>query len=92
VRLLDIVVTGGQSGEAVQFQKQGRPHQIQALLTSQSGATVTATLNLEDKQGPQSFKVKGDRIVKVRLTFPDAHGIEAGRFLAVAEVEFFHRR
>ncbi|HZM76555.1 MAG TPA: zinc ribbon domain-containing protein [Candidatus Limnocylindrales bacterium] len=92
VRLLDIVVTGGQSGEAVQFQKQGRPHEIQALMTSQSGATVTAKFNLEDKQGAQSFKVKGDRINKVRLTFVDAHGMQPGRYLAVAEMEFFYRQ
>jgi hypothetical protein len=92
VRLLDIVVTGGQSGDAVQFQKQGRPHVIKALLSSQNGATVTTTLNLDDKQGAQSFKVKGDRIVKVRLTFVDASGIRPGRYLAVAEVEFFYRQ
>jgi hypothetical protein len=92
VRLLDIVVTGGQSGDAVQFQKQGRPHEIRALLTSQNGTTVTATLNLDDRQGAQSFKVKGDRIVKVRLTFVSVYGLQAGRYLAVAEVEFFYRQ
>jgi hypothetical protein len=92
VRLLDIVVTGGQSGDAVQFQKQARPHEIKVLLTSQTGATVTATLNLDDKQGAQSFTVKGDRIVKIRLTFVDANGIQPGRYLAVAEVEFFYRK
>ena len=62
------------------------------LLTSQSGATTTATLNLDDKQGAQSFQVKGDRIVKVRLTFVDASGMRPGRYLAVAEVEFFYRQ
>jgi hypothetical protein len=92
VRLLDIVVTGGQSGDAVQFQKQGRPHEIRVLLTSQSGATVTATLTMDDKQGAQSFKVKGDRITKVKLTFVDALGMRSGRYLAVAEVEFFYRQ
>jgi len=92
VRLLDIVVTGGQSGDAVPFQKQGRPHEIRVLMTGQNGSTVTATLNLEDKQGPQSFKVKADRITKVRLTFLDANGMQSGRYLAVAEVEFFYRQ
>ena len=92
VRLLDIVVTGGQSGDAVPFQKQGRPHQIRVVMTAQNGKTVTATLTMQDKQGAQSFKVRADRITKVRLTFVDASGMQPGRFLAVAEVEFFYRQ
>ena len=91
VRLLDIVVTGGQDGESVEFQKQGRPNEIDAVLTSQDGKTTTSRLVMEDRQGAQTFKVKGDRVVKIRLSFVSAHGMEPGRFMAVAEVEFFYR-
>jgi hypothetical protein len=92
VRLLDLIVTGGQHGESsVEFQKQGRPDRVEAVLTSQDGKTVTTRLVMEDRNGPQSFQAKGDRIVKVKLTFLSAHGMQPGRFMAVAEVEFFYR-
>jgi hypothetical protein len=91
VRLLYLVITGGQSSDAIEFQKQGRPYQVVATLTSEGGRTTSTVLTLRDQAGPQRVTVKGDRVTRVRLTFRSAHGMAAGRFMAVGELEFFVR-
>jgi len=91
VRLLDVVVTGGRSSDAQQFQAQGRPYEVDVTLSTQDGRSITARVVMQDKAGEQKFSVKADRVVKVRLTFRSAHGMAPGRYLAVAEVEFFAR-
>jgi hypothetical protein len=91
VRLLDVVVTGGQAADAEQFQKQGRPNQIELSLVDSRGATTVRTIGMQDKAGPQKFEIKADDVVRVRLTVKSAYGMAANRYLAIAEVEFFAR-
>lgn len=91
IRLLDIIVTPGQSGDAIKFQAQGRPFEVDVILTRSDGTTATKRISVQDKPGPQTFKVKGDNVVKIRLTFVSAHGMKSNGYMAVAELEFFGR-
>lgn len=91
IRLLDIILSPGQSDDPIKFQAQGRPFEVDVTTTTGNGQTAAKRIVVQDKPGPQTFTVKRDNVVKVRLTFVSAHGMKAGGFMAVAEVELFGR-
>jgi hypothetical protein len=91
IRLLRIVVTGGQSTEPELFQQQARPHELTLIATAEDGTATTVDLVVRDQPGPQPFPVAVDDVVTVRLEIGSAHGMERGRYLAIGEIELFGR-
>jgi hypothetical protein len=91
VRLVSIIVTSGSSTDRPEFLKQARPHDVDVELETKGGKRITERISLLDKVGGQSFPVKGSDVVKVRLVVRSAYGAEAGRLVAVAELELFVR-
>jgi hypothetical protein len=91
IRLLRIVITGGQSTEPEQFQEQARPHELTLTATAEDGTATTVDLVVRDQPGPQPFPLTADDVVTVRLEIESAHGMERGRYLAIGEIELFGR-
>lgn len=92
VRLLDLVVHPGSSPVAEKFLTQARPSTVLITVTSKDGRTTVRTVRLADVPGGQRFHVAVSDAVRVRLTVQGAYGAGEGRYLALAEVEFFRRR
>jgi hypothetical protein len=90
-RLLEVIVTTGVSPDKQQFLAQGRPHEVDVTVTDASGKVEQVGINLHDAPGGQTFKVKMDDAVRVRLTIKSAYGTGAGKVCALAELEIFVR-
>jgi len=91
VRLLDVIVTPGVSGDKKEFLEQGRPKELDVTVTDTRGRTHTTTIKLRDEPGGQRFSVKASDAVRVRFTIRSSYGVPPGRLVAVAELEFFAR-
>ncbi|MGH3243581.1 MAG: NADase-type glycan-binding domain-containing protein, partial [Spirillospora sp.] len=90
-RLLNMIVTPGISKQPDKFATQARPQILDATIISSDGKRRTTALTLDDAPGPQKLKLRGDNVVKVRLTIRSAYGVASNRQVCIAEVEFFTR-
>ncbi|MFC4909638.1 discoidin domain-containing protein [Actinomadura gamaensis] len=89
--LLNVIITPGVSKQPDQYAKQARPQVIEAKLTSSDGRSVIRTLNLDDAPGPQKLRLRGRKVVTVRLTLKAAYGAGPTVQVGITEVEFFGR-
>lgn len=90
-RLLNVIVTSGVSTRPDQYATQARPQILDATVFSSDGTKKTTELRLDDAPGPQKLKLRGDDVVRVRLTIRSAYGIARNRQVCIAEIEFFTR-
>ncbi|GGZ31432.1 hypothetical protein GCM10010387_26730 [Streptomyces inusitatus] len=94
VKVRRIIVFSGVSARRDEFLTQARPAGITVTFVAESGERTTKRIRLKDQPGQQTFEVRGDRVVGVRLTTDAAYGTGTGadRRPAIAEVEFFGSR
>lgn len=90
-RLVGVIITNGASTAPEDYAKQARALQIDMEVTSRDGGTVRKRLALSDKPGPQTFPTGISDATSIRLTLDAPAGLDQGRHLALAEVEFFQR-
>ncbi|WP_329191601.1 MULTISPECIES: zinc ribbon domain-containing protein [unclassified Streptomyces] len=90
-RLVGVIVTNGASPSPEEYARQGRALQIEMEVTARDGAKHHKSLTLSDKPGPQTFPTGINDATSIRLTLDAPAGLDQGRHLALAEVEFFQR-
>ncbi|MGW7190990.1 zinc ribbon domain-containing protein, partial [Streptomyces sp. NPDC054838] len=90
-RLVGVIVTNGASPSPEEYARQGRALRIEMEVTVRDGGTVRKSLALSDKPGPQTFTTGISDATSTRLTLDAPAGLDQGRHLALAEVEFFQR-
>ncbi|MFC4055806.1 hypothetical protein ACFOY4_39485 [Actinomadura syzygii] len=90
-RLLNVIITPGVSKQPDQYATQARPQILDATVFSSDGMSRTTELRLDDAPGPQKLKLRGENVVRVRLTIRSAYGAAPNRQVCIAEVEFFTR-
>ncbi|MGW1149515.1 NADase-type glycan-binding domain-containing protein [Streptomyces sp. NPDC002454] len=88
-RLLDVMITSGQSGRANTINKSAVPHRIKATITMEDGSTKTRHLTLDKIASPQARPFRVGVVTKVRFTIESAYGAASDKQLAIAELEFF---
>ncbi|MFE0464000.1 zinc ribbon domain-containing protein [Kitasatospora sp. NPDC058965] len=86
--LLNVLITPGVSAEPDKQLAEARPHAVDLVATTADGRTSTTHLELA-ADGAQSFDLRLDKVVKVRLNILSAYGTGPDKQVAVAEVEFF---
>ncbi|QXJ21396.1 zinc ribbon domain-containing protein [Actinomadura graeca] len=90
-RLLNLIITPGISKQPDRYATQARPQILDATVISSDGTARTTELQLDDAPGPQKLKLRGNNVVRVRLTIRSAYGAAPNRQVCIAEVEFFTR-
>ena len=90
-RLLNVIITSGVSKQPDRYATQARPQILDATVYSSEGKSRVTALQLDDAPGPQKLKLRGDNVVRVRLTIRSAYGAAPNRQVCIAEVEFFTR-
>ena len=90
-RLLNVIITPGMSTQPDLYATQARPQILDATVYSSDGKSKTTKLQLDDAPGPQKLKLRGENVVRVRLTIRSAYGTASNRQVCVAEVEYFTR-
>ncbi|MFE0044328.1 zinc ribbon domain-containing protein [Streptomyces albireticuli] len=90
-RLVALVVHTGPSAKPEEFRRQARPVRADLVVNSADGKVHTTALTFNDKPGPQTVRLGVSDAVKVTLVVRAAAGLEPGRHIALAEVEFFKR-
>src|SRR5262249_3889869 len=92
IDLLDLVITPGAGVAQDVFTQQGRPESLEVTLTRADGTATTKTINLNDSPGAETFAVRGNDVVSIRLTIKSAfqaQGSNTGTEPAIAEIKFF---
>ncbi|GLZ80342.1 hypothetical protein Afil01_51490 [Actinorhabdospora filicis] len=92
VRLTNIVVSSGSSKTPEDFRAQGRPNKVTFTITSKDGKVTTEEKEIQDQPDAQDFEFGISDVVTIRMTINSTFGYEAGKQVAVAELEFFKRK
>ncbi|MFC8714544.1 zinc ribbon domain-containing protein [Streptomyces sp. NPDC057197] len=87
-RLLNIIITPGQSIRADQLSKSALPHRVQALITTADGKTTTRDLVLDQGPGPQPRAFRFGKVIAVRFTIESAYQPSPDKQVSIAEIEF----
>lgn len=90
-RVVSLIIYAGVSTDRPSFLTQARPHEVLVTLRTKDRGEITKTVSLADKTGQQRYSVKGSDVVAIRLTIKSAYGADAGRRVALAELEVFVR-
>ncbi|KPI19709.1 hypothetical protein OK074_7785 [Actinobacteria bacterium OK074] len=88
-RLLNVIITPGESSHADQIGNSALPHRLKATITMDDGKVVNRDLVLDSGAGPQTLDFRAADVVKVRLTIESAYNTSAKKQVAIAEIEFF---
>ncbi|MBY8888864.1 zinc ribbon domain-containing protein [Streptomyces sp. PTM05] len=88
-RLLDLIITPGESTQAAQLSQSALPHRIDAVITTADGKTTTRPIVLDEGAGPQQRAFHADNVTAVRFVLQSAYGAAPDKQVAIAEVEFF---
>ncbi|MFB7594444.1 zinc ribbon domain-containing protein [Streptomyces sp. NPDC056160] len=88
-RLLNLIITPGQSIRADQLSKSALPHRLEALITLADGKTTTRELVLDQGPGPQTRSFRVGKVTSVRFTIKSAYQTSASKQVSIAEIEFF---
>ena len=91
VRVLHIVAHGGVSLDQKRFTDHARPHELEVVATSKTGATTTEILVMRDQPGPQTFAFKAKDTVRIRLVVKSTFGPKGIPSVAIGELEFYGR-
>lgn len=91
VRLLNIIITAGVSPDRTTFLTQGRPANMDVVVTDRTGKAHQQAITLQDEPGGQRFSVTVSDAVQVTLVIRSDYGVPPGQLVAIAEVELFSR-
>ncbi|MFG2955747.1 NADase-type glycan-binding domain-containing protein [Streptomyces sp. NPDC048291] len=89
VRLLNVVITSGESTHNEQLNKSALPHRLTATIKTSDGKTVTRELTLDQAAGGQTRDLRAADVVSVRFTIDSSYQSSARTQVAIAEIEFF---
>lgn len=91
VHLLKVVVYSGVSTKQDEFITRARPKDVTVTLFDANNVEKGhRTIHLRDEVGQQTFDVRGDKVLRVRLTVDSTFGSSKPP-VTVTEVEFFRR-
>ncbi|MEU9340387.1 zinc ribbon domain-containing protein [Streptomyces sp. NPDC048278] len=89
VRLLNVVITSGESTHNEQLNKSALPHRLTATIKTSDGKTETRELTLDQAAGGQTRDLRAADVVSVRFTIDSSYQSSAHTQVAIAEIEFF---
>ncbi|MFF8731281.1 NADase-type glycan-binding domain-containing protein [Streptomyces sp. NPDC015171] len=88
-RLLDLLITPGESIRPDQLSRSALPHRVAVRVTGADGKTTTRHLNLDQGAGPQRVPFRVGEVTAVRFTLESAYQPSPTKQVAIAEIEFF---
>ncbi|MFK0282246.1 NADase-type glycan-binding domain-containing protein [Streptomyces sp. NPDC090499] len=89
VRLLNVVITSGESTHNEQLNKSALPHRLTATIKTSDGKTETRELTLDQAAGGQTRDLRAADVVSVRFTIDSSYQTSTRTQVAIAEIEFF---
>jgi hypothetical protein len=90
-RVVAVVLHNGASVDPILFRKQARPHTLRFTFVRAGAPPATRDVELDDSPGTQQLFFGIDKVVRVRVQILDSSGVERGRLVALAELEFKER-
>jgi hypothetical protein len=88
-RLLDLVITSGESTNPGDLSRSALPERIEAQVTTADGRTTSHYLTLDQATGGQSRTFRVGDATAVRFIIRSAYGAASNKQVAIAEIEFF---
>ncbi|WP_372448672.1 carbohydrate-binding protein [Streptomyces musisoli] len=88
-RLLDLLITPGESPRPDQLSRSALPHRVEVRITGADGRTTTRRLNLDQGAGAQRIPFRVGEVTAVRFTLESAYQPSPTKQVAIAEIEFF---
>lgn len=88
-KLLDVVITSGESTQPADLSKSALPHRIEAVITTADGKTHSRFLTLDGGSGGQTRAFRVGDVTAVRFILRSAYGASSNKQVAIAEIEFF---
>ncbi|MEU0964232.1 zinc ribbon domain-containing protein [Streptomyces sp. NPDC005917] len=88
-RLLNLVITSGESTRYDQLKKSALPHRMKAVIKTSDGKTETREITLDQSAGGQTRDFRAKNVTSVRFTIESSYQASAGTQVAIAEIEFF---
>ena len=91
-RLVNLIVLNGASDKQPEYRKEARPKSIRLTVARTHGTTFQKVYDLNDVAGPQRLAVGVSDVKSVRITVLTVEEPGPGRYLALAEVEYYGRK
>ncbi|MFJ9563320.1 NADase-type glycan-binding domain-containing protein [Streptomyces fuscichromogenes] len=88
-RLLNVVVTSGESTHNDQLKNSALPHRMKATIKTADGKTETREVILDQTAGGQVRALRAADVVSVRFTIESSYRAPGRTQVAIAEIEFF---
>jgi hypothetical protein len=94
IDLMDVIVTPGATTQEDTFTSESRPETMGVTLYKADGTSTQSTISFNDSVGAETFKLRGNDIVKIQFTVKSVFtGNSAADTteLAITQLEFFAR-
>ncbi|MEV7324201.1 zinc ribbon domain-containing protein [Streptomyces sp. NPDC093970] len=88
-RLLNVIVTSGESNHFDQLKKSALPHRMEAVIKTSDGKTETREIVLDQVPGGQTRNFRAQNVLSVRFTIESSYQASPKTQVAIAEIEFF---
>ncbi|MFE3163050.1 NADase-type glycan-binding domain-containing protein [Streptomyces sp. NPDC059224] len=88
-RLLNVVVTSGESNHFDQLKKSALPHRLEAVVKTSDGKTEKREIVLDQTAGGQTRNFRAQNVLSVRFTIESSYQASPKTQVAIAEIEFF---
>ncbi|MEV5952995.1 zinc ribbon domain-containing protein [Streptomyces sp. NPDC051987] len=88
-RLLNVVITSGESTRNDQLKNSALPHRMTATIKTADGKTLTRDIVLDQTAGGQTRDLRAADVVSVRFTIDSSYRAPGRTQVAIAEIEFF---
>ncbi|MER7182971.1 zinc ribbon domain-containing protein [Streptomyces hyaluromycini] len=88
-RLLNVVITSGESTHNDQLKNSALPHRLKATIKTADGKTETREVTLDQMAGGQTRDLRAADVVSVRFTIESSYRAPGRTQVAIAEIEFF---
>ncbi|MFJ3777939.1 NADase-type glycan-binding domain-containing protein [Streptomyces sp. NPDC090075] len=88
-RLLNVIVSSGESNHFDQLKKSALPHRVKVTIKTADGKTEDRELTLDQMVGGQTRNLRAADVVSVRFTIESSYQASAETQVAIAEIELF---
>ncbi|MFG2963384.1 NADase-type glycan-binding domain-containing protein [Streptomyces sp. NPDC048288] len=88
-RLLNVIVSSGESNHFDQLKKSALPHRVKVTIKTADGKTEDRELTLDQMVGGQTRNLRAADVVSVRFTIESSYQASAKTQVAIAEIELF---
>ncbi|MGW7238974.1 NADase-type glycan-binding domain-containing protein [Streptomyces sp. NPDC054804] len=88
-RLLNVVISSGESKRFDQLKKSALPHRMKATIKTSDGRTETREITLDQTAGGQTRDFRAKNVISVRFTIESSYQASGATQVAIAEIEFF---